>query len=153
MKIEIEITDEAIAYCVCTWVESTQWGRIVSLDDEPSPIPDHLAPFARDVGAVATTILAGGAAIILDVYAVTPEELEAADIADDGDELDADALDRWASAGGKTYRLDAEAVKRGVALVAAGHAWLMPGIVEGDADVEGVDVLMQLALFGELIYG
>ena len=99
----------------------------------------------------------GGSARIADLYSLTEEQLEASGIDDDGDsDLTEEDLDRWAkiaSAAVRVFDLDIAAVKRGVALVAARYGWILRGIVDGDADVEAVDVFMQLALFGECRYG
>lgn len=54
---------------------------------------------------------------------------------------------------GAAYRLDREKIARGLGLMAAQHPRHFCRVVDGSADHVTGDVLIQLALFGELKYG
>lgn len=55
--------------------------------------------------------------------------------------------------GGKQYKLDMKAVKRGLELMAQRYPKYFTEILSGNDDGNTSDALVQLALFGDLIYG
>jgi hypothetical protein len=65
----------------------------------------------------------------------------------------AGGIQEYIAQGGEVWRLDAEAVERGLALMAKTQPRHWANFVEENEDADTGDVFMQLALLGEVIYG